>query len=58
MKEIDYSDKAISIRITRVAQLRNLCLSLGRAGRAARDADAVKRQASLTPSTSKAGENR
>lgn len=41
MKEIDYSDKAISMRITRMAQLRNLCVSLARAGKAARDEEAL-----------------
>lgn len=41
MKEIDYSDKTISMRITRMAQLRNLCVSLARAGKAARDAEVL-----------------
>jgi hypothetical protein len=36
IEEIDTSDKAIFLRMRRVAQLRNLCLSLGRAGAEAR----------------------
>ncbi len=31
MKDVDYSDKAIEMRIRQVAQLRNLCLSLAKA---------------------------
>jgi hypothetical protein len=30
MKEVDYSDKAITMRLRRVSQLRKLCLSLSR----------------------------
>lgn len=32
MKQVDYSDAAIELRINRVSQLRNLCVSLARAG--------------------------
>jgi hypothetical protein len=32
MREVDYSDQAISLRIHRVSQLRNLCLELKKAG--------------------------
>jgi len=32
MKRIDYSEEAIERRIVTVAQLRNLCLSLAKAG--------------------------
>jgi len=35
MKSVDYSDKAVSMRIRQASQLRKLCLSLGRAGREA-----------------------
>jgi hypothetical protein len=35
-EEIDPSDRAISLRMRRVAQIRNLCLSLGKAGAEAR----------------------
>jgi hypothetical protein len=35
-EEIDSSDRAISLRMRRVAQVRNLCLSLGKAGAEAR----------------------
>jgi hypothetical protein len=31
MKTADYSDRAIEMRIKRLAQLRNLCLSLAKA---------------------------
>lgn len=31
MKNVDYSDKAITQRIRQVSQLRKLCLSLGKA---------------------------
>ena len=31
MKQVDYSDQAITLRIRQVSQLRRLCLSLGRA---------------------------
>ena len=31
MKIVDYSDKAISMRIRQASQLRKLCLSLGKA---------------------------
>ena len=31
MKDIDYSDKAITMRLKRVSQLRKLCLSLAKA---------------------------
>lgn len=30
MKEVDYSDRAVTMRIRQVSQLRRLCLSLGR----------------------------
>jgi len=33
VKHIDYSDKAIELRIRQVAQLRKLCLSLAKADR-------------------------
>jgi hypothetical protein len=48
MREVDYSDRAISIRIMRMAQLRNLCVSLAKAGKA-------QQRQSPTPSTSTAG---
>ncbi|MDP9360836.1 MAG: hypothetical protein M3P29_05220 [Acidobacteriota bacterium] len=48
MKEIDYSDKAISMRITRMAQLRNLCVSLAKSGKAARDAEALREREQQT----------
>ena len=32
MKQIDYSEEAIERRIVTVAQLRNLCVSLAKAG--------------------------
>ena len=32
MKQVDYSDAAIEKRINQVSQLRNLCMSLARAG--------------------------
>ena len=31
MKPVDYSDKAITLRIRQVSQLRKLCLSLAKA---------------------------
>ena len=31
MKQVDYSEKAIEMRIRQVAQLRKLCLSLAKA---------------------------
>lgn len=31
MKQVDYSDRAITIRIRQVSQLRKLCLSLAKA---------------------------
>ncbi|HYI10523.1 MAG TPA: hypothetical protein VEK57_15790 [Thermoanaerobaculia bacterium] len=31
MKEVDYSDRAITVRLQRLSQLRRLCLSLGKA---------------------------
>ena len=31
MKSVDYSDRAITMRLMRVSQLRRLCLSLARA---------------------------
>jgi hypothetical protein len=37
MKPVDYSEEAIDLRIRRLAQLRDLCLSLARAGAAARE---------------------
>jgi hypothetical protein len=46
MKIIDYSDKAISMRIRQASQLRKLCLSLGKATLIA---------PKVTPSTSTAG---
>jgi hypothetical protein len=51
MREIDYSDRAISMRITRMAQLRNLCVSLARAGKTDRK---PHEHAPLKPSTSTA----
>jgi hypothetical protein len=33
MNEVDYSDRAITLRIHRLSQLRELCLSLGKAKR-------------------------
>jgi hypothetical protein len=35
--KVDYSEQAIDLRIRRLAQLRNLCLSLAKAGAAARE---------------------
>lgn len=32
MKQVDYSEKAVAMRIRQVAQLRKLCLSLAKAG--------------------------
>ncbi|HXH95315.1 MAG TPA: nucleotidyl transferase AbiEii/AbiGii toxin family protein [Thermoanaerobaculia bacterium] len=53
--EGDDTSRPISLCIGRVAQLRNFCLSLGKAGRAARK----KGQLSpLTPATSKVSSNR
>jgi hypothetical protein len=46
MKNVDYSDKAISMRIRQASQLRKLCLSLGKATLPKPD---------ITPSISKAG---
>lgn len=51
MREVDYSDRAIAMRITRMAQLRNLCVSLAKAGKT--DGKAQERMP-LTPSTSTA----
>ena len=51
----DMSPAAVTLRIRRVSQLRNLCLRLGKAGAEARKKGQL---APLTPSTSKAGENR
>jgi hypothetical protein len=34
MNKVDYSDKAITMRIRQVSQLRKLCLSLAKAKRA------------------------
>jgi hypothetical protein len=51
-EEIDVSNKAFELRLKRLAQIRNLCLSLGKAGAAAR------RKGQLPPlksSISKAG---
>jgi hypothetical protein len=31
MKPVDYSDRAVTLRIRQVSQLRKLCLSLGKA---------------------------
>jgi hypothetical protein len=31
MKSVDYSERAIALRIRQVSQLRKLCLSLGKA---------------------------
>jgi len=31
MKQVDYSDRAVTMRIKRVSQLRKLCLSLAKA---------------------------
>lgn len=39
---VDYSEKAVSMRIRQASQLRKLCLSLGRAGKAARDAGTLR----------------
>jgi hypothetical protein len=41
MKTIDYSERAVTLRIRRASQLRKICLSLARAGQAAA---AAKRQ--------------
>jgi hypothetical protein len=51
IEEVDASDKATSLRMRRVAQLRNLCLSLGKAGAEARRKGQLP---PLTPSTSRA----
>jgi hypothetical protein len=50
MKFVDYSDKAISMRIRQASQLRKLCLSLGRSTPVP-----IK---NVTPSTSKASSDR
>jgi hypothetical protein len=50
MKSVDYSDKAISMRIRQVAQLRKLCLSLAKS--------TPLPPTSTTPSTSKASSDR
>jgi hypothetical protein len=54
---IDYSERAITMRIRQVSQLRRLCLSLGRAGRTARDANAQAQKA-VKPSTGTAAKDR
>ena len=52
MREVDYSDRAISMRITRMAQLRKLCVSLAKAGKTASKS---QEHAPLKSSTSTAG---
>jgi len=39
---VDYSEKAVTMRIRQASQLRKLCLSLGRAGKAAREAGILR----------------
>jgi hypothetical protein len=39
---VDYSEKAVAMRIRQASQLRKLCLSLGRAGKAAREAGLLR----------------
>jgi hypothetical protein len=51
----DMSPAAVTLRIRRVSQLRNLCLRLVKAGAEARKKGQLL---PLTPSTSKAGEHR
>jgi hypothetical protein len=51
----DMSPAAVTLRIRRVSQLRNLCLRLAKAGAEARRKGQL---APLTPSTSKAGADR
>ncbi len=50
--KVDMSPTAISLRIHRVSQLRNLCLRLGKAGEEARRKGQLQ---PLTPSTSTGG---
>ena len=50
MKAVDYSDKAISMRIRQASQLRKLCLSLGKS--------TPVLAKPVTPSTSKVSSDR
>ena len=50
--KVDMSPAAVTLRIRRVSQLRNLCLRLGKAGAEARRKGQLP---PLTPSTSTAG---
>ena len=52
---IDMSPAAITLRIRRVSQLRNLCLRLAKAGAEARKNGQLE---AVTPSTSKASSDR
>jgi hypothetical protein len=54
-KEMDTSSTAIEFRMKRLGQVRNLCLSLGKAGAEARKNGQL---APLTPSTSKVSSDR
>jgi hypothetical protein len=51
----DMSPAAVTLRIRRVSQLRNLCLRLAKAGAEARRNGQLE---AITPSTSKASSNR
>jgi hypothetical protein len=39
---VDYSEKAVTMRIRQASQLRKLCLSLGKAGEAARESGVLR----------------
>ena len=54
-REMDASSTAIELRMKRLGQIRNLCISLGKAGAEARKNGQL---APLTPSTSKASSDR
>jgi hypothetical protein len=53
--KVDMSPAAVTLRIRRVSQLRNLCLRLGNAGAEARKSGQM---GSLTPSTAKVSADR
>ena len=54
--KIDMSPAAVTLRIRRVSQLRDLCLRLAKAGEEARKKK--ESEAAVTPSTSKASSDR
>lgn len=43
MKQVDYSEQAITLRLKRLSQLRRVCVSLKQAGAANRQPPAVNR---------------